>query len=119
MPPPRSNRLERPASRSTVPGKRFTENARDGIRVAYETIGEGPPLFLFHGTATSGELWRVSGYVSALAGERRLILIDARGHGESDKPITEDSFRLERHVEDVLAVLDDADVDVPRCPHKS
>lgn len=82
----------------------FATNPNDGTRIYYEVQGRGSPLVLFHGTATSSALWRELGYVEALA-DRRLILIDGRGHGRSDKPREESAYRLDLFVADVLAVL--------------
>jgi pimeloyl-ACP methyl ester carboxylesterase len=59
----------------------------EGLRIFYETVGDGPPLLMFHGSLVSGEIWRVYDYVDALTSDFRLILIDARGHGASDKPL--------------------------------
>ena len=89
---------------------KFATNPDDGVRIAYELVGEGPPLLLFHGSLTSGALWGALGYVDALRAEYRLILVDARGHGHSDKPTTMDSYAMERLVGDVIAVLDDSDL---------
>ena len=41
---------------------------------------------LQHGFTESVMDWYEAGYVEALRSEYRLILIDARGHGTSDKP---------------------------------
>jgi pimeloyl-ACP methyl ester carboxylesterase len=43
-------------------------------------------LVLQHGFTDSLETWYDLGYVEALKPQYRLILIDARGHGASDKP---------------------------------
>jgi pimeloyl-ACP methyl ester carboxylesterase len=48
--------------------------------------GNGPPLVLHHGFSGSLELWRQFGYVEALHHAYQRILLDARGHGASDKP---------------------------------
>jgi pimeloyl-ACP methyl ester carboxylesterase len=58
----------------------------DGLRIHYEVVGSGEPLLLYHGLTGSGERWRDTGYIAGLAEAYRLILIDARGHGQSDKP---------------------------------
>ena len=47
-------------------------------------MARGPPLVLMHWLTGSLEDWRVFGYVDALKESYRLILIDARGHGQSD-----------------------------------
>src|SRR5262245_9489115 len=84
--------------------------ANGGIRIHYETEGAGSPLVLQHGLAQSIRSWHRAGYVSALKAHYRLILIDARGHGESDKPHNAAAYALAEHVGDVLTVLDALDV---------
>ena len=85
----------------------FATNPDDGVRVAYELVGKGVPLLLFHGSLLSRSMWRALGYVDALCEGNELILIDARGHGDSEKPTTMDAYAMERLVGDVIAVLDD------------
>src|SRR6516164_6548277 len=81
--------------------------ARNGsVRIHYEVEGEGPALVLQHGFSESVTDWYESGYVSALKTDYRLILIDARGHGASEKPHDPDAYVLNRRVGDVVAVLD-------------
>jgi len=82
----------------------FIDNA--GIRIHYETEGAGPPLVLHHGVTDSLQTWYERGYVRALEPANRLILIDARGHGESAKPHDPQAYASELMVGDVLAVLD-------------
>jgi pimeloyl-ACP methyl ester carboxylesterase len=79
----------------------------NGIRVHYETAGDGPALVLHHGTMGSGPDWQDLGYVEALKDRYRLILIDARGHGQSDKPHDPKAYDLRLRAADVVAVLDD------------
>ncbi len=57
-----------------------------GVRIHYQTEGEGAPLLLQHGFTDSLESWYERGYVPALQQHYRLILLDARGHGGSEKP---------------------------------
>src|SRR5215831_14546262 len=78
----------------------------DGVRIHYQVEGEGPPLVLQHGFSESVVDWYEAGYVDALRSDYRLVLIDARGHGASDKPHDPDAYELERRVADVVAVLD-------------
>jgi len=78
----------------------------DGVRIAYETAGEGPPLILLHGGGQSRRHWFDHGYVEALKGRRRLIAIDARGHGESDKPTQRTDYAIDQVISGVLAVAD-------------
>jgi len=79
----------------------------DGVRIYYELTGSGPPLVLHHGSFGSGEDWKDFGYVDALSSNHQVILIDARGHGRSDKPHEPTAYDLRLRVMDVAAVLDD------------
>ena len=81
-----------------------------GIRIYYEVEGEGPPLVLLHGLSGSFEQWHQAGYVEALKSDNQLILIDARGHGASDKPHDPEAYKMALRVSDVIAVLDDLNI---------
>jgi pimeloyl-ACP methyl ester carboxylesterase len=72
--------------------------------------GQGPALVLQHGFTESVVDWYEAGYVERLRPDYRLILIDARGHGASDKPHDPDAYLLKRRVSDVVAVLDALDI---------
>ena len=80
------------------------------VRIHYEVEGEGPPLVLQHGFSESVVDWYETGYVKALKPDYRLILIAARGHGDSDKPHDPEAYLLNRRVGDVTAVLDALDI---------
>jgi len=77
-----------------------------GVRINYEIEGEGPPLVLVHGITGSLKWWYQCGYVVVLKKHYRLVLIDARGHGKSDKPHEHAAYAWPSGVMDVLAVLD-------------
>ena len=83
----------------------------NGVRINYEVEGQGEPLILQHGF--SGDLtgWRLYGYVDALKDTYQCILIDARGHGASDKPHDPEAYVLTNKVTDVTAVLDDLKIE--------
>lgn len=77
------------------------------VKVHYQIEGTGPPLILLHGMFGSIESWYDNGYVDKLRSEYKLILIDQRGHGQSEKPHDSDEYSYMTFVEDVIAVLDD------------
>lgn len=81
-----------------------------GLRIRYRTEGTGPPLVLLHGFTDSAETWYEFGYVRALQMKHKLILIDSRGHGQSDKPKIPEAYTPEKLASDVIAVLDDLGV---------
>lgn len=78
-----------------------------GVRIHYQVEGEGPPLVLQHGFTHSLRRWYLHGYVEALREDYQLILVDARGHGSSDKPHDPSAYTLATRAGDVVAVLDD------------
>lgn len=56
----------------------------EGVRIACEAGGQGPPLLLLHGYPQTRECWReVAG---ELAERFTVVLADLRGYGDSDKP---------------------------------
>lgn len=80
-----------------------------GLRIRYETAGEGPSVILHHGGGFRLESWDLAGWVQPLAADHRVVSFDARGNGESDKPTDPANYALERMVDDVLAVADACD----------
>ena len=83
----------------------------DGVRLAYIDEGQGEPVLLIHGFASSVRAnWIEPGWVSLLTGNGlRVVAYDNRGHGESDKlydralysaPLmAEDARRLMQHLQ--------------------
>jgi pimeloyl-ACP methyl ester carboxylesterase len=78
----------------------------NGVKINYEVEGNGPPLVIQHGLTSSIEAWRENGYTVELARDYQLILIDARGHGRSDKPHDPAAYSPQAFTGDILAVLD-------------
>ena len=82
-----------------------------GVKIHYHVEGIGPPLVIQHGLTGSLKNWYAYGFVEKLQRDYRLILVDARGHGRSDKPHDPDDYALKLRVNDILAVIDDLGVD--------
>lgn len=74
----------------------------DGMRLFYESHGEGRPVVLIHGLSGSHEMWKHQ--VPALARRFRVITLDLRGHGQSDKP--PGPYSVPMFAGDVLRLLD-------------
>jgi pimeloyl-ACP methyl ester carboxylesterase len=79
----------------------------EGIRIHYQIDGKGPPLVLLHGFTSNIKSWYQYGYVKALRRDFQLILVDARGHGASDKPHDPEAYDMSLRAGDIVAVLDD------------
>jgi len=85
--------------------------SNDGTRIAYAVEGEGSPVLLIHGFASSREQnWGSTGWIDRLArGGFRVVSFDCRGHGHSDKPHDPDAYGPHM-LEDILAVMDAAGI---------
>jgi pimeloyl-ACP methyl ester carboxylesterase len=84
--------------------------ASDGVRIAWYELGEGsnePPIILQHGfTAHTRHEWIDSGIAARLSPlGRRMIGVDARGHGASDKPHDSQFYGETRMAEDIIELV--------------
>jgi 3-oxoadipate enol-lactonase len=81
----------------------------DGARIHYEVAGraDGEPLLLIQGLGADLKGWAAQRY--ALGRRYRLLLVDNRGAGGSDKP--EGPYDLEVMANDAVAVLDAEGID--------
>lgn len=80
----------------------------DGVNINYVDEGEGDPVVLVHGFASSLQgNWRASGVFDALVKDgRRVVALDCRGHGRSDKPRDPDAYSGSKMADDVIALMD-------------
>lgn len=75
----------------------------NGLEIAYERAGEGPPLVLVHGAAGDSRSWRPQ--LASLAGELTVVAWDEPGAGRSsDLP---DGFDLGGYASCLAAVIED------------
>jgi pimeloyl-ACP methyl ester carboxylesterase len=81
----------------------------DGLRIYYEAAGDGRPLLLITGAYGTLEAWYEYGWVDALSSDRRLIMLDLRGHGRSEKPHEAAAYGWRKNASDALAVLEAED----------
>lgn len=80
------------------------------VSIHFADDGEGKPVLLHTGSGGDGSMWKRAGYYDWL-GPRRFLALDHRGHGLSTNPEDAEGYRPEELVADVLAVLDDAQVE--------
>ena len=90
-------------------------NARDLGRVYFEDDGgEGTPVVILGGFLDPIELVRrapIARALQELTDEFRLIYVDHRGHGRSDKPHEAEAYAMPLRVADVVAVLDELGIE--------
>jgi len=78
----------------------------NGVRIRYVDQGSGPPVVLIHGFSGSLETsWVETGVLPNLATDYRVIALDCRGFGQSDKPHDPKSYGIEMG-QDVVRLLD-------------
>ncbi len=79
-----------------------------GVTIAYETAGEGPPILLIHGFASTGRVnWWDTGWVKTLTDKGRLVVtFDHRGHGQSEKLYDSALYPAAEMAEDARRLLD-------------
>jgi pimeloyl-ACP methyl ester carboxylesterase len=80
----------------------------DGIELAYRDEGEGDPILLIHGFASSIDVnWVGPGWFDVLKRDgRRVIAIDNRGHGASGKLYDPAFYGSDLMAGDAAALLD-------------
>lgn len=80
----------------------------DGVKLSFDVQGDGPPVVLLHGLASSTEMnWRRPGVVDALASTGRCVIgLDGRGHGRSEKCYDPAAYENEAQTRDVAALFD-------------
>jgi len=77
-----------------------------GVKIHYEEYGSGEPAVLVHGFAASAEAnWVTPGCVDSLKPHFRVITLDCRGHGQSDKPHDPAAYGSEME-DDVIRLMD-------------
>ena len=86
----------------------------DGVRLHYEVNGpeRGTPLVVVHGFASDYRLnWVGTRWQETLTNAGfRVIGLDCRGHGHSDKPHDEAAYAVDIMAADVVRLLDELDV---------
>ena len=81
----------------------------DGVAIRYLDRGAGPAVVLVHGFAGSIERsWINTGILQDLARDHRVLALDLRGHGRSDKP--HEPLEYSELADDVIRLMDHAGV---------
>lgn len=78
----------------------------DGTKIHYDVLGEGKPVVLLHGFIGNGESWKRAPVRQALADAGfKVVTLDLRGNGRSDKPHTAEAYRDGAELKDVMALM--------------
>ena len=93
-----------------IPDVRYARSG--GVAIAYQSVGEGPPLIYAPHLCTIEALWRAPHsrrFLDRLSEHLQLIVYNPRGTGLSDRPRV---VTLESRMDDINAVLDAMGLDL-------
>jgi len=78
----------------------------DGTQIHYEITGEGTPVVLLHGFMSSSKSWKRGVLIQTLADNGfKVINVDLRGNGLSDKPHALEAYQNNAELKDVMALM--------------
>ncbi|AIG97740.1 putative hydrolase or acyltransferase (alpha/beta hydrolase superfamily) [Archaeoglobus fulgidus DSM 8774] len=84
--------------------------ADNGVKIYYEVEDGGEPAIVFvHGWTANMNFWREQR--EYFKGKHRMLFIDNRGHGKSDKPFNRSFYEFDNFVSDLHAAVKDAGFD--------
>ncbi len=77
----------------------------NGVKIHYAAVGkeDAPLVVMIHGFPDYWYTWRHQ--MEALSGDYRVVAVDQRGYNKSDKPKGVESYKMEKLVGDIVAVI--------------
>jgi len=78
----------------------------DSTKIYYEVKGEGSPVLLVHGFIVDGSSWKGTAlFPDLLANGYKVISLDLRGNGRSDKPNIENAYANDAEAKDIMGLM--------------
>jgi pimeloyl-ACP methyl ester carboxylesterase len=78
----------------------------DRTRIYYEQHGQGKPVLLVHGFTGTGDSWKKSALFTDLVNSGyRVITVDLRGNGKSDKPHSDTAYAHDAEAHDLMGLI--------------
>jgi pimeloyl-ACP methyl ester carboxylesterase len=78
----------------------------DKVKIYYEVSGHGKPVLLIHGFTGTGSDWKNKPLAdSLLANGFKVILVDLRGNGSSDKPNVPEAYANNAEAKDLVGLI--------------
>ncbi len=80
----------------------------DNTKIYYEVRGEGKPVLLVHGFIVNSNSWkRAALYTDLLINGFKVILLDMRGNGKSDRPHNTASYENDAEAKDIMQLMEE------------
>lgn len=78
----------------------------DGTKIHYEVNGSGDAIVLIHGFISDGDSWkRTALYTDLINAGYKVILMDLRGNGKSDKPHQPELYENDIEAKDIMGIV--------------
>lgn len=78
----------------------------DGTKIHYDVIGAGKPVVLLHGFISTSESWKRTPVRQALVDAGfKVVTLDLRGNGQSDRPHEAGAYRNDAELKDVMGLM--------------
>jgi pimeloyl-ACP methyl ester carboxylesterase len=78
----------------------------DNTKIYYEVKGDGYPVVLLHGFMNTGENMKKNAVYGALiSAGYKVITLDMRGNGKSDKPHTDEAYANDAETKDIIGLM--------------
>jgi len=78
----------------------------DGTKIYYEVRGEGKPVLLIHGFIVNSNSWKRSAlYGELLNAGYKVVILDMRGNGKSDKPHDSTAYDNDAEAKDIMLLM--------------
>jgi pimeloyl-ACP methyl ester carboxylesterase len=90
-------------AQTTAEGNYYT--SFDNTKIYYEVKGDGFPVILIHGFSGTGQGWKnCAVYNDLLNAGYKVILVDQRGNGHSDKPHNDAGYANDAEAKDIMGL---------------
>jgi pimeloyl-ACP methyl ester carboxylesterase len=100
-----------PSNFSSIPVDSNYFSSFDGTKIYYEVRGSGKPVLLVHGFIMNGHHWKnMPLYTDLLQNGYKVILLDMRGNGSSDKPHDTAAYQNDAEAKDIMQLMDHLNV---------
>lgn len=99
----KNNAQTKPGHQSNIDSGYLT--SFDGTKIYYETTGNGEAVILVHGFIVNGQSWKhTSLYNDLIVAGYKVILLDQRGNGRSDKPHDSTAYDNDAEAKDIMVL---------------